>query len=317
MWKSLLITWLWFSSSLTVANPLLITGQVEAVHAQYFGVPELDNWLVKIHWMEEEGKKVKANDIVVVFETSNIATEIEQLETSLRKTQSESEIKMLELQLSVKEAQSEYEKAKLHWAKAKVDARMPESQASQYQYARNQFEVSKAKNVMQAKLKALAVKKAELETENSINQLSVQSAEKDLERKTKQMEGMSLRATESGAVMYVEHPWNGTKIRAGDTVQRGFTVLQIPSTDALKVTAWLNEVDIAWVTTGQPVALTVDALPELTIEGKVHRISSHAEVREQWGEAAYFKMNIEIPQNISGLMPGMSTLATVDRQVKQ
>lgn len=294
------------------AESLLISGRVEASSAQTFTPPQLDTWQVKIDWMEEEGKQVKAGDPVVVFDTNNIASEVEQLEANLRKVKSERERKQLELDLELRQAEFDVEKALLELKKAQVDANIPETHISQYQFAQYQLELEKAQKSHEEASKKLAIKQKDIKAEEKKNQLEIFGAEKELNRKQSLMDAMSLKAKENGTVMYVEHPWNGTKIRAGDTVQRNFTVLKIPSTDELKVIAWLNEVDIAWLKPGHTAHVSLDAIPGSSIKGKIVKIGSQGENRDHWGEAAYFEVEIELAENNYALLPGMSALARVE-----
>ena len=115
-------------------------------------------------------------------------------------------------------------------------------------------------------------------------------------------------------------------VRPGQFVQPGQRLMSIVPTDQLYVTANFKETQLALMRPGQPVTLKVDALPDVTIAGRVDSIAP--------GTGAEF--SILPPQNATGnftkivqrvpvriaieagpevkrlLVAGMSVVATVD-----
>ncbi|NRA61244.1 MAG: HlyD family efflux transporter periplasmic adaptor subunit [Psychrobium sp.] len=292
---------------------LLISGEIEAKNSQVFSVPRSDNWRVQISWMAKEGSKVKAGDTVVMYDTASLLTDVEQLEAKVRQAIAQQEKNKLSQELAYKESQFQVQSAKLNVKKARVDAAIPRKNISELDHAKHQLALEKGLQVLFDAKNKLGAKKNELSNEEKRHIILVAEAKNDLLRKQTMLRGMMQKAQASGTVMYVDHPWTGSKIRAGDTVQKDFTVLTIPNTDDLHVKAWLNEVDINKVKLHQTVNLRIDALPNTLLQGKVSMISNQAEVRTSWGEAAYFVLGIKIDGEIdSKILPGMSVLAVVE-----
>lgn len=71
-------------------------------------------------------------------------------------------------------------------------------------------------------------------------------------------------------------PFDGTVLgvyySVGDSVTPGQPVVVVADTDELHLETAIDELDIASIEVGQPVSLTLDALPEITLEGEVARI---------------------------------------------
>ncbi|HET7087982.1 MAG TPA: HlyD family efflux transporter periplasmic adaptor subunit [Anaerolineae bacterium] len=85
-------------------------------------------------------------------------------------------------------------------------------------------------------------------------------------------------------------PFDGTiaqiTIDEGQVIAPGFVVASIAGLDAWQVeTDDLSEVDVVNVRVGQPVKITVDALPDVTLEGVVASITPRAETRR--GDVTY------------------------------
>ncbi len=313
MYKRFIVLALASFSTLCNAQALLVSGEIAAKNKQVFSVPKANSWQVKIDWMIEEGSKVAAGDTVVIYDTSSLQSEVEQLEAEVRQSVAERDKSDLSNQLGLREAIFAYEKAQLELSRAELDAGLPESNLSKLDFEKFQLTKNKALQNLGEMQDKLSAKRLEVANESKRQQINVLQAKADLGRKQSMIDGMVQKAREGGTALYVAHPWNGNKIRAGDTVQRNFSVLEIPNTQNLQVVAWLNEVDIAKVSVDQQVMLSVDALPNVEINGVVVKIGKQAEVKQHWGKAAYFALEIELKMAEElPILPGMSVLASIE-----
>ncbi|MDO3384436.1 HlyD family efflux transporter periplasmic adaptor subunit [Gilvimarinus sp. SDUM040013] len=310
-----LVTSLLLSLCVVTANAetLMLSGEVAAENSQVFVAPEAESWMVQIAWMIEEGEKVKEGDPVVQYDTASIAASLEQLEASLRKVEAESRRNDLVQDLSLLEAKNTLQVADLMLQKAQLDANIPRELLSQLQYEQYQLALTRAQNAKQEAEKALQVKQQDVAAEKQRNQVEIAGAENELERVQVMLDSMTQHADRAGTAMYVEHPWTRQKVREGDSVQRGFSVLEIPSTDQLQVKAWLNEVDVARLHEGQRVSIAFDARPGVSLGGVVERIGRQAEPKQHWGDSAYLNVDIQFSDPLQvDLLPGMSVRIAVE-----
>lgn len=294
------------------AGTLLLTGEVAARNSQVFVAPETDNWMVQIAWMIEEGERVEPGDAVVQYDTASVSASLEQLEANLRKVKAESRRNDLVQDLALLEAEHALKVAELTLQKARLDAGIPRNLLSQLQFEQYQLALTQALNGKEEAEKALAVKRQDVADEKRRSQVEIAGAENELERIQVMLGNMTQRADRAGTAMYVDHPWTRQKIREGDSVQRGFSVLEIPSTDQLQIKAWLNEVDVAHLQEGQKVKIFFDARPGLTLSGVVERIGRQAEPKQHWGDSAYLDVDIQFADPLTvELLPGMSVRVEV------
>lgn len=294
------------------AAPLLLTGEVAARDSQVFVAPQSDNWMVQIAWMVDEGLKVAKGDAVVQYDSASIASNLEQLEANLRKVRAESQRNDLVQDIALAEAEHNLKVANLNLQKAQLDADIPKDLLSQLQYEQYQLALTRAQNTRVEAEEALAQKRKDVVAEKQRSQVDIASAENELERVQVMLDNMTQYAGRSGTALYVEHPWTRQKIRQGDSVERGFSVLEIPSTDDLQIRAWLNEIDVAQLSPGQPVNIRFDALPGLLVQGKVERIGRQAEPKQHWGDSGYLNVDIRFDKKPDvDLLPGMSVRVEV------
>ncbi len=97
--------------------------------------------------------------------------------------------------------------------------------------------------------------------------LDIEAAELALEEVCLNLEDATLRAPVAGIVTKVD-------VEAGETATPGEVILVMATLDQLQArTVDLTELDVARVVEGQPVVVTVDALPEMEFAGLVHEIA--------------------------------------------
>ena len=82
----------------------------------------------------------------------------------------------------------------------------------------------------------------------------------------------------------------------------------ITKTDSLSLSVLVNEKDIAAVKTGDPVTVSGDGFGNADCQATVGRRLS---IPQQSGMAIYYPVRIDLPENVDGLLPGMSAKAVI------
>lgn len=288
-------------------DKLLISGQIKPSNVQQFMAPWSANWNHTIKWLRPEGDTVEQGDLIVVLDPSDIESRIEQEESKLLLAMEKAKEKTLDLEKKIIEAEHELKKYELERQKVIAKAKIPKNFRSNYDYDYLQFERKKYDTLLeQAKLKLANAEKS-LEDEKKKNEISKQQINAELSKLNAQRDSMQLFAERNGTVLHATHPWNGSKISAGSTVQTSMKLASIPNKGDERVQAWVNEVDRKKVQEEQTVKLTLDAYPSSYFWGKIAKISQQAESKREWGSASYYEMDIEISAAPSKrLVPGMS-----------
>ena len=133
----------------------------------------------------------------------------------------------------------------------------------------------------------------------------------------KQKENALQDAKDNLSDYYVYAPFSGTlsnvALKKTDQASSG-TAIATLITDKQIAELSLNEVDIAKISVGQKATLTFDAVPDLTIAGKVAEIDSVGTVSSG---VVNYKVKISFGTNDARVKPGMSVNATIITNVKQ
>ena len=143
--------------------------------------------------------------------------------------------------------------------------------------------------------------------------LDMQSTELSL----KQKENALQDAKDKLADYFIRAPFDGTlasiNIKKSDSIGSGTSVATlITKTQIAEIS--LNEVDVSKITIGQKATLTFDAVPDLTISGKVADIDSIGTVSQ--GVVTYV-VKISFDTEDSRVKPGMSVSAAIITDIKQ
>ena len=271
------------------AQSIFITGEIKAGDSQTFFAPQSDTWRVQVEWMLPEGEVAQPGDVVVVFEGGSIASTIEQDEVSLNNAQDELKRQKNKGKQTILEAEFALTRAELLLEKAKIDAAVPKSHLSVFDYEENQLKLEQAviqKHKAQASLTeakttaAVIIRKQEIE----IVRLKV-----NLKENHERLKELTRTASNKGPILYGNHPWYGSKLFSGVTAQPGWKIAEIPALTGLYLEAWVHEIDYKYLNLDQPVDVTLDAYQNTPITAKLTELATQPEERKEWGKDAYYR----------------------------
>jgi HlyD family secretion protein len=149
-----------------------------------------------------------------------------------------------------------------------------------------------------------AFNSTDLDTQSA--QLNVTQAQNALQDAKNNLSYYSIYAPFSGIIASVP-------VEKGYNVGSGTTLATIITTQQL-ATISLNEVDVAKIKLGEQATITFDAIPDLTITGKVTEIDSIGTVSQG---VVNYNVQISFDTNDTRVKPGMSLTAAIITDVEQ
>jgi multidrug resistance efflux pump len=287
----------------------LLTGQVFSQQAQDIIVPLTSNWEARINVLVPEGNFVETGQVVVEFDGTEAARQLEQQREMQRTAQAVAERDLARLEKELAQAEFQHEQAGVTLQLTTMKANIPEGLIGSLEYSENQLARETAIKALEDTEKNLAEKRRALVDRRK--QADMDSRKSELQEAWwRQMaESFVIRAQQPGYIIYQNHPWTRTKFQEGDNVRTSFRIAQIADTSDLAIKVWINSVDKPRIEPGKDVRVVLDALPGQVFSGKLESISDSGSKRGEWGAAVYFEGVVrlnEIPENL--LMPGMSAL---------
>jgi HlyD family secretion protein len=131
----------------------------------------------------------------------------------------------------------------------------------------------------------------------------VAGAEASLARAQAALEDTNIRAPFAGTMAQVN-------VEVGDTAVPGMVLLVLATLDELQVrTIDLTEIDVVRAAQGHPVVVTLEALPDTTLNGRVARIDPQSS--DYRGDVTY-PVIIELDEDAPGLRWGMTAMVEIE-----
>jgi len=174
-------------------------------------------------------------------------------------------------------------------------------------------EANKELERIQARARSeIAQSEAELKSREARYQLETDK----LEKLQTQIEKCVIRATKTGMVIYpVEGRWGRSQnmIEEGAMVRERQVIVEIPDIAQMAVEVTVHESAVDKVKKGLPARITVDAFPDLQLEGKVLKVALMPDQQSRWmnPDLKVYNTEVSIIGNHPSLKPGMSAKAEI------
>jgi HlyD family secretion protein len=290
------------------------TGLLRATLVQNFGGPPMfaNYFQFQIVNLVPEGKQVKAGEQLITFDAQRIRddlqrfqNELDQATKELEKTRTQIDLERQELQSRLAAAENNYEKLKLKQERdLKVESLIKvEEDRLAFEQARREVEALKErldwhKKSSEATYQIIVSKKAR--AENKVNEIK------------KGMERFQAKADRDGVVIY-KTKWNGDKFRVGENVWMGLSILEIPDLNTIIAEAFVPEVDIGKIKTGQRAEVTIDAFPDKVYSGSIKTIGKLVRPKAWDIPNKILDVQIALDQLDASIMrPAMSVKAKIE-----
>jgi HlyD family secretion protein len=290
------------------------TGLLRATSVQNYGGPPMfaNYWNFQIVNLVAEGKQVKAGEQLITFEAQRIRedlqrfqNELDQATKELEKTRTQIDLERQELQTRLAAAENNYEKLKLKQTRdlGFESLNRVEEDRLAFEQARREVEAIKErldwhKKSSEATYQIIVSKKAR--AENKVNEIK------------KGMENFQAKADRDGVVIY-KTKWNGDKFRVGENVWMGQMILEIPDLNTIIAEAFVPEVDIGKVKTGQRAEVTIDAFPDKVYSGSIKSVGTLVRPKAWDIPNKILDIQIALDQLDTSIMrPSMSVKAKVE-----
>ena len=290
----------------------LVTGILESVRSDVLVSPRTRSWRVSIRHLAEDGARVAAGETVLEFDRADLSSQLE--ERKLQALEAENKLVRERANNAVIEADKAFAVAEtdILLRKAVISAEVPEDLLPKREYQERML-LQKRTAVALAKVEdALAAHRQGSALATEIEQIALSKAKRDIEAAERELSSLSLQAPRDGLLIVKEHPWLDRKFKAGDTLQPGWAVVEIPDLSSMQVLARLSDVDDGRIAAGMPVTCVLDAFPDLQFKARVQEISPVAQSSGQTSLRRAFAVTIALESTDAQRMrPGMSVKAMV------
>lgn len=154
-----------------------------------------------------------------------------------------------------------------------------------------------------------AMKVAEAELESSRERLS--QKQKMLRFFTQQIEKCTIRAPQSGQVVYANDLGSRDAsefiVEPGTAVRERQTIIRLPDYNKMQIICQINESKVSLVDLGMPVTIRLDAFDGMELTGSVVKVNEYPEPISRWGSSVKkYATTIEVHNPPSTIRPGLT-----------
>ena len=297
---------------------LRLSGTVEAVQATTVSVPRMAGQgstalSLSITYLVTPGSMVKPGDLLVEFDRQDQLknaldrrVELSDLEQQIKKKEAEERANRARDDSAVQQAESALERAKLDMLKNEM---LPKIQAEKNRLALEEAEakVAQLKTTYELKRRAAA---ADLK----ILQIRRDRAENAMRQAEGNASKMSIASPIEGMAVLRSIWKSGTmaEVQEGEEVRAGMPIVDVVNPSLMRVRARLNQADVNEVKPGQPVAVGLDAYPDLSFKGRVSQISPLAVRSTMSPKVRTFVALIDVIGSHPNLMPDLTASLDVE-----
>jgi len=303
-------------------GPVVITvnarGELQGGNSEMLVAPMTGVDSMPITFLRQAGELVKEGDVVVQFDTTQqeynlreaqadyaeAEQQVIQADATAKATQEESGYTVLSTESDVKLAELEVRRNPIL---ASITARQ------------NDIALEAAQNRYRQSLQDLKNKQTNADAAIAIQQAALNKAKVTVETNQTIIAGMTLKAKSSGYVNIQANTftnrlyWGAPMLpfQLGDIVRPGMAVAQIPDLKTWEVSANVGELDRGHLSVGQPVSISVVALPGKSFPGHVKIIGGTT--GSPWER--HFETRIALDTPAPDLRPGMTSnmIITVEK----
>ena len=282
-------------------------GQLKASRSVDIYVPMVPQ--PRVAWLAADGSLVHQGDTIVKLDSSATEQQLQQMQAQLVAAQASLDQALAQARIDTEQDRSDLADSQFTVEKARLEA------SKQEIVSRIQGEESKIDlGVAEQKLK---VEEATVDLHKASNASKIASltrqrdkAQADVDLMKSRMARMQIQAPLTGFIVFepnYSQGWmNAKPFKVGDSVWPGGQLAEIPDLDTLQMDATVEEIDRGRIAIGQDVRVHVDALPELTMSGKLSQISLLAEQSNEFPPTRSFRAYAAIPKPDTHLRPGMN-----------
>ena len=259
----------------------------------------------KIQDIVPEGTIVKKGDYIAQLDRTEYDNTLKDALASLTTLQANLEMKILDTAVTLTDLRDEIknqiyvvEEAKITLAESRYEPPATIRQA--------EISLNKAERGLEQLKKSYNLRRAQSFADIKQTKQALANGQELVKALQDFLAQFRITAPSDGIVLYKQE-WNGTKRKAGSTVNPfDRVVATLPDLTSMISKTYVNEIEVSKVAIGQDVVITIDALPGKSYQGKVTSVANVGEVLPN-SDSKMFEVLTRISNADNNLRPAMTS----------
>ncbi|WP_299789444.1 efflux RND transporter periplasmic adaptor subunit [uncultured Shewanella sp.] len=290
-----------------------VTGELVSADTISMMPPSLRRvWQYQVKQLAPEGSEVELGDVVAQLDTSEQSQRLSVKMAKLEATTQDIETSKLRNAKRLEELRLELAEAQMNFEKAQRKFTLSDDTVAAID------KVKYEKDAVIAKDRVILTKqKLELEAQSARQREAMlmgdqQKFAAEVDALKRGIASLTLKAPRAGMVVYGNDS-QGNKIKEGQSVFMGDTVLSIPDLNNMQVNMTIPEVEARRVKLGQTLKIRLDANPDRVFTGKITELGAVFRNKNQEIPLVIFDAVASIDEVDTELMrPGMTAKISID-----
>jgi HlyD family secretion protein len=283
-----------------------VTGALRAVDSTPVQPPPVASLpVVKLAWVVPEGSEVARGDRLVTLDASDLDTNLETARGEADQADQQLDHKRQELALARREEELRLLQIESDMHKAALKTEVPAELVSAIEHEERQLDRELAERRLDQARREIAASRHADEVDLQAVIDTRDAARRNIAELEAGRAVLTLTAPRAGTVVYGTGTAGETR-NAGDLLWPSDVIVQVVALDAMAGDGTIDEIDVGRVAVGQPVALRLDALPDLALRGRVASVATSVVATSDADPSKRVQLQIAIaPTAGAGLRPGM------------
>ncbi len=169
-----------------------------------------------------------------------------------------------------------------------------------------QMDLGKVERKLEQDIKGLEMRQRQLRSQMERRNIDFNLKQQRVDNLLKLYDALIIKAPKPGMVLYAKDRF-GIKIQIGSVLTPWNPIIAtLPDMTKLISETYINEIDIAKIKVGQPVALSIDAFPAKELKGEVISVANIGQPMPK-SDSKVFEVNIRVFGSDRELKPAMTT----------
>ncbi len=285
-------------------------GNLKAAEATILGAPPEIRRPLKLAWLAGEGSAVRAGDIVIRFDPTDLEEELREGRHEAATADSRITSKTVREEGNRRNLDRDAEVASLELEYAQSFQNKDEQIFSRQEIIESQIDQTLALEKRDHAQRTGAVQQGLARTELDLLAIERRKAELQISQATEALQGLEVRAPHDG-IFVLKSQW-GRKPEVGQMVWGGNAVAEIPKPQKMEAEVYVLEADAGGLAVGLPATVVLDAHPGATYSARVRQVAVLAQPRTQQAPIQYFNVILELERTDPAVMkPGQRMQAVL------
>lgn len=286
-------------------------GNLKAAQATPIAVPMGAPGPFRIAWIAPDGNRVRAGEVVVRFDPTEIENNLRNAEDDLRSARLRLQKEQIQAGAELRKLERDAEMARMELDNASKFTKKDELIFSRNDIIESEIDSTLAKEREKHARGARRTQSALSGTEQDLLAIELRQADAKIQQARQALSALEVRAPHDG-VLVLARDWRGETTRVGDSVWNGQPLAEIPDLATLGAEVYVLEADAGGLATGKTATVALEAALDATYPARISRVDSLARPRVRGVPVQYFGVTLTLDRaNPQVMKPGQRVRANL------